>query len=1014
MRRFFSIWVAAFALVIFTIPTAAQQSPMISVTPLSGQVGSVITITDASSGLVAGMTCYAVVNTQTITIGTYQRGTPLMFSIPTFATPGSTIAISCASRNARTNTVAFSVILSAILVLPDSDGDGVLDANDACPTVQGPADNNGCPASAPPSGPSPTPVPAVTLPELPTAGACMVATLDAGFVNIRQEPTTDAAIVGQLDPQQLYPAIGRNEDFTWYQINGGWVAGFVTRQGGDCPMLPLTIGNPIGDLVADDNDGGLLLPAIQKVRDAAARLNNCPDLAPTVDGLPTFLTLYIVGEPDPCSFAEAELGDLFLTAGSDPTALLEDEYWDVVNQLCPDYFGALYEFTYLLHLVENVSQEAWQSITSRITGDTICIVLPPFEESRYLEGIAFLDEFLPITATAYCTASAYNTLSPAWVNRIEGTINFLQVPSEYMRTLLEGDFSPSGCRIARALQPIGVISTGNALFYSNLATGCGVDYGSAVERALLDSVRGGYDAMAAANLGCAGYDQYTGMPLPADLQPTMPQIVQDAECQGNFRLLASHNGGLSPETLFRILTAINPCASAETYAYYGGFNANELPLPQCFQNGNVVINAASMGQDDVVLTTGSTWRQKILILDRPLNEICSFVDLSVGSGGFLLEPTPDELDLVIAPSATPPSFVAAPTPTLPVIVSDPGLLPTSPPLLDASPTPAAPVVQPTEALPVGNAPDSAPIGDGTSNTLMIGEIVNLPFLGTFEVYDAQDQFDGRYVITGVTHRYFNDVDRSQLQPFTPDCCAGIRTDLPIGVLPGGESFAYFATDPSNGSTDLWVFGGEQPSTQPVVRLGTFIPDVTYAPVWSPDGQFIFLSGANGANGVQTEAHQVLGYLLANASAPVLTLDNAAAPSISPNGRLMAFERADATGRNIYVRAMNSGEITPITQQPVGSECYGAEFGLDSLTLYFTCQINGATQIYRYGLAGIAPLQTGIANAQNPSPGPEAGYITFDDGQTLYISQDDGTNAVPYGQLEGLRLRGLQWTLPPSE
>ena len=42
---------------------------------------------------------------------------------------------------------------------PDSDGDGVPDSGDACPSVPGPADNNGCPVEQPPSTPGPVPTP---------------------------------------------------------------------------------------------------------------------------------------------------------------------------------------------------------------------------------------------------------------------------------------------------------------------------------------------------------------------------------------------------------------------------------------------------------------------------------------------------------------------------------------------------------------------------------------------------------------------------------------------------------------------------------------------------------------------------------------------------------------------------------------------------------------------------------------------------------------------------------------
>lgn len=1033
---------ALLLLLLSPLTVIAQSANIITIEPGSGTPGTTIAIRD-STGSNTGKNCFVTVGSgRAQSLGTMQGA--LSYVVPNDLAAGTIISFICTggADGLRTNTATFTVTALAIIVQPpsqptDADGDGLPDTRDNCPNEAGPLDNNGCPVTAPPALDSDadgvadnvdacpnefgapenngcpvvvaTDVPALVLPPLSPDGPCVLATLDAAPVNVRELATTDSAIVASLDPTLTYAVVRRNTDNSWLQINGGWVAAFVVRLGGDCGAVPVGDGSSNTIMVAEQPPSALLLPAVQKIRDAAARLQNCPDLAPTVDGLPTFLTLYIVGEPDPCVFAQAELDGLFLSAGQpDPMASLESNYGQWVNGLCPDRFGAIYDFVHLLNRIQDRSPEVWQDVTSRITEENICLVIQEFSEQSYLNPFVFMDQDVNLIAVAYCTYGYYNVLSSAWVNRIEGYIDFLQVPTGHMR-VLDTYSTEDACGVIEFIRPVGVINSGNALFYTNLADFCGIGRATAVERAILNSVRGAYDAQAAANLGCAGYDQYTSLPLPADLQPTMPQIAQDAECQGNFRLLASHNGGLNPETLFRLLTSLDPCGNAYEFAYYGGFvGVNELPLPPCFQDGQVIIPAPSQGQDDVVLTIDSSWRQKLLILDRPLDQICNYLDLNVGSDGFALVPTEDALDLVIVPSATPLGIVAAPTATLPVIVADQGLLPTSPPLLDSSPIPP---VQPTDQLPLAVPPTAVPGAEPIIESYSIGNNHD-PVVATFLAYDEQGNFDGRYLITAVRHRFFSVVDRTQLLALPADCCPGIRNDLPVSILPGGKAFAYFADDPADGSLSLWVHGTEVPADQPTLRRGTFVLDTTYETAWSPDGQFAVITAANGTSAAPLEGHQLLVFDLGSPASPVLTVENAAAPTISPNGRLLAFERQDATGRNIYVRTMNSGEITPITQQPAGSECYGAQFGLDSLTLFFTCQINGETTLFRYGLAGVTPIRTGVANAQNPSPGPEPGFITFDDGQTLYISRDDGTNALPYAQLEGLSLRGLQWT-PPS-
>jgi hypothetical protein len=1037
---------ALLLLLLSPLTVIAQSANIIAIEPGSGTPGTTIAIRD-TTGSNTGKNCFVTVGSgRAQSLGTMQG--VLSYVVPNDLAAGIIISFICTggADGLRTNTATFTVTALAIIVQPpsqpaDADGDGLPDTRDNCPNEAGPLDNNGCPVSAPPPLDSdadgvadnvdacpnafgapenngcpvvvPTQVPALILPSLPPDGSCVIATLDAAPVNVRELATTDSAIVASLDPTLTYAVVGRIEDNSWLQINGGWVAAFVVRLGGDCGAVPVGDGLSNTLMVGEQPPSTLLLPAVQKIRDAAARMQNCPDLFPSVDGLPTFLTLYIVGEPDPCVFAQAELDGLFLSAGQpDPMASLEFDYGQWVNGLCPDRWGVIYDFVHLLNRIQDRSPEVWQDVTSRITEDNICLVLQEFGELSYLNPYVFPDQAVNLIAVAYCTYGYYNVLSSAWVQRMEGFIDFLQIPPDHMRVLdiLSQD---DACGVIEFIRPIGVLSSGNLQFYTTLADSCGIGRGTAAERAIYNSVREAYDSQAAANLGCAGFDQYTSFPLPADLQPTMPQIAQDADCQGNFRLLASFNGGLNPETVFRLLTSLDPCANAYEYAYYGSYNGvNNLPLPACFQNGDVVIPAPSQGQEATVVNTGSSWRQKLLILDRPLDQICNYMDLNVGSGGFALVPTEDALDLAIVPSATPLGIIAAPTATLPLIVAEPALLPTSPPLLDSSPTPPIqPVDQPPVAVPSTVVPESEPIIFSYS----LGNSQN-PVVATFLTYDQQGNFEGRYLLTSVRHRFFSIVDRTQLLQLPPDCCPGIRNDLPVSILPGGHAVAYYADDPADGSLTLRVHDGETSAEEPTIRLGTFIADTTYPSVWSPDGQFAVITAANGTSAAPLEGHQLLVFHLGgqpSASEPVLTIENAAAPTISPNGRLLAFDRLDTTGRNIYVRSMNSGEITPITQQPAGSECFGAQFGLDSLTLFFTCQINGETTLYRYGLAGVTPIRTGIANAQNPSPGPEPGFITFDDGQTLYVSRDDGTNARPYAQLEGLSLRGLQWTPPPA-
>jgi hypothetical protein len=76
--------------------------------------------------------------------------------------------------------------------------------------------------------------PVIVLPELPLSGPCVLATEGAFTVNVRRYPSTDADIMARLDPQHIYNVVARTADELWWQLANGWVAGWVTRRGGDC------------------------------------------------------------------------------------------------------------------------------------------------------------------------------------------------------------------------------------------------------------------------------------------------------------------------------------------------------------------------------------------------------------------------------------------------------------------------------------------------------------------------------------------------------------------------------------------------------------------------------------------------------------------------------------------------------------------------------------------------------------------------------------------------------------
>ena len=83
--------------------------------------------------------------------------------------------------------------------------------------------------------------PAQPLPPLPSTGACVVASLTGGAVNVRNGPSTDFRCCSSYR-ERAGSGDRRLPDGSWYQVNVnsiiGWVSASVIRIGGQCGSVP--------------------------------------------------------------------------------------------------------------------------------------------------------------------------------------------------------------------------------------------------------------------------------------------------------------------------------------------------------------------------------------------------------------------------------------------------------------------------------------------------------------------------------------------------------------------------------------------------------------------------------------------------------------------------------------------------------------------------------------------------------------------------------------------------------
>jgi uncharacterized protein YraI len=95
---------------------------------------------------------------------------------------------------------------------------------------------------------APTPIPPQPLPPLPTTGACVVASLTGGAVNVRSGPSTQFPPLFQISGNALAAVTGRLADGSWFQVNVngvvGWISSSVIRIGGQCGNVTVVVMTP--------------------------------------------------------------------------------------------------------------------------------------------------------------------------------------------------------------------------------------------------------------------------------------------------------------------------------------------------------------------------------------------------------------------------------------------------------------------------------------------------------------------------------------------------------------------------------------------------------------------------------------------------------------------------------------------------------------------------------------------------------------------------------------------------
>lgn len=566
-----------------TITVSAQ----ITVSPNPAYPGQVVTISNTNPD-----PSYELQGCQIDGQGSYGNiasGESVNFTIPAGAQPGSNYVFRCQQYVSSSNEFGGPVDPVSIQVAAppptdvppptDSDGDGIADGQDQCPNQPGPASNNGCPEATqpdpnvgtdqnndntPPEA-QPTIAPVIALPSLPDDGNCYVATTDASIVNVRESAGTDAPIIGQMIPTEIYQASGTvfdEQGRIWYMLEGGgFVAGFVVRTSAPCETLGLPEGGSV-QLASYSADWETILV-------------ECPELIPYIEGLPfpILLTLLDLAEnppPTACDFL---------------TEVIESAVFDgtIFDDVPPD----------TLDLVFDSCSVRWAQYAAHLA------FLRQFDPPQYNALIAELE--------AYCDSvrdGESDTVS--WVlrnlDRIglpglrvalfeECGVNILANEDEDgFASLIDPDAvenTSALCGQMEMLALLGDMSAADRAFADRMAT-CSPPITGDLDLLLrvfytlrvnnIDPADVVVDATFCDD-PIAGLLDLAPHPGVVGRDPSIPSAL--SACPDLAALLEANNATLDPYTLLAILQASDPCSAAAGYIYSGVVPAYTGPALTC-------------------------------------------------------------------------------------------------------------------------------------------------------------------------------------------------------------------------------------------------------------------------------------------------------------------------------------------------------------------------------------------------------------------------------------------------
>lgn len=358
---------------------------------------------------------------------------------------------------------------------------------------------------------------------------------------------------------------------------------------------------------------------------------------------------------------------------------------------------------------------------------------------------------------------------------------------------------------------------------------------------------------------------------------------------------------------------------------------------------------------------------------------------------------PDEIDAPPLPPSM-PGLLPGSSPGDP---DSPGGLPpgVEPISMDDIPAPdvTLPLIAQPGRAPIFSAPtNDAPDFDLSETLLRLNPLFNGRIDGTSAVF--QGEFGGRsdlYMLRdGEIVPVFEDESVTRL--------------LPAFNQTGGLIAFIEAT--SDGDDVLRLYNRYSGESRLIFAGNGGLRLLPYRAAWMPNAAdsllFISLENANGERGIY------LIDLSEDEPVPAPFIDNAYQPVMALDGMFMAYVRDSDGVSNVITRGLRSNREQAITNQAPGTDCHSPTFSNIPTTMYFLCGLDGEERLYRYNLAGLEQIELPATTILRPAAGPVDGFISYDDGERIYLSAFDGSLNAPLIELDDLIVTGIHWAITP--